>query len=285
MSCFVMKNCLKFLKMDKLKELINIKNCYLYGFIRWLLFGRFLIENEKSFKMNKEYLKKSNYHLYTETVDIEYLKSKDGKTLIKKISKLKFGTEDGENLMYCINNDKDMEFISFCQFKELKGLYLYSTQITNKTIEHLIKSDFKKIQELYLNNTQITDNAIKYLINCNFKQLKELGFSNTSITDKSIKYLIKCNLKQLESLALSNTQITDKSIKYLIKCNFKQLKELYLSYTQITHKSVDYLIQCDFKYLKELGLTGTKISCTSKLESKYFNCKIYLEQISNTNAI
>ena len=85
MSCFLIENYLKFVKMDKLEELSSIKNYLLYQVIRYLLFGRFTIKDGSSFETIEDYLNKSNYHLYTETIDIEFLKSEDGKKLIGDI--------------------------------------------------------------------------------------------------------------------------------------------------------------------------------------------------------
>ena len=186
MSCFVIKNCLKFVNMDKLEELRSIRNYYLFRFIRYLSFGRFSIEYGSSFEINQDYLEESKYHLYTETIDIEYLKSEDGKNLIKNISKLKFDIDDGWNLRDFIRNDKDVKFLSFCDFKQLQGLYLSYTKITDKAIEYLIKCDFKLLKKLYLFRTHITDRSIEYFIKCDFKHLKVLYLIHTQITDTSV---------------------------------------------------------------------------------------------------
>ncbi len=274
MSCIIIGSFLSFLKNEKLKDFNNILNYYLHGIITFLIFRRFLVEEKSLLTMNFD---KLNHHLYAETIDIEYLKSESGKNLIKNIQNKIFSEFNSISFIF---NDKDFEFISFCQFYKLRNLYLSSSNITDKAIEYLIKCDFKHLEELDLQNTKIKDKAIEYLIKCDFKNLQELDLSRTLITDEAIKHLARCNFNKLQALNLGETEITDKAIKYLTRCNFKQIHDIYLWNNKISYKSVRYLIKCNFEELEELYLWGTQIKKVNKLKLKYPKCTFFTNNIS-----
>ena len=150
---------------------------------------KFKDESRSKIKLNKCYSLEelkvmAKDPLYKGVINLDYLSSDAGTELLNILSK--FDYEKGKNL-YLDNsklNDLGVEFISFCNFKQLQRLYLYQTQITDRAIEHLIKCDFKQLQRLYLNQTQITDRANEYLIKCDFKKLQELYLYQTQITDR-----------------------------------------------------------------------------------------------------
>lgn len=214
----MIKMVLKYLKRNKVEEFKNIKNNLIQHFIRQLLYRRFMIDNFNCL----EDLENQLYHLYDQTININFLKT-DGQFLLNKLSKLTItNTKKLDKII--ISCDFSLEFISFCMFKQL--------------------------EELNLSNTDITDNAGEYLISCNLEQLKLLNLSKTNISDKTIKKLINCDLKLLKGFYLSHTRITNKAIEYLIRCNFKKIREIDLDNTQVTKNSIKSLIMSDLKQLR-----------------------------------
>lgn len=257
MSFIIINECLKFLKIKKIEEFICIKNYYLHGIMIEKLFIRFVVKNRNSLSI--ECLEKSNYQLYSETIDIKYLMSHKGKGLLKKIRSAYFCGKFGMKLSKIIGDD-DVKFLSFCKITNLKELYLSGAQITDKTSFYLINCDFKNLKKLSLSYSSITDETIKYLIISDFENLEEINLSTTKITNKAIYYLIRCNFKHLKKLSLSHTLISDTAIECLTKCNFKQLKIIEMQSIKITDEAIKHLVSCNFENIEEINLSDTMIT-------------------------
>lgn len=260
MSKIIFEKILKYSKNSVIMTLKNINNYFLYGMIHYLSFNRFLIENMA--KVNLSYLlEKSNYQLYLETIDIDYIKSDCGKELLLKLAKTNNFCEK-----ISLKYDEDIKFVSFCSFKNIKTLYLNYFFITDSAIFHLSKCDFKMLQNLSLAYSLVTDHGIKYLIDCNFTQIKIISLESTQITDKAIEYLIICNFEYLMEIDLKSTKITDKAIEIITKGDFKQLEIIDLYGTKITTKIIQYFINTSIKF-KKISLYGTAIT-SAKPETK-----------------
>jgi hypothetical protein len=112
--------------------------------------------------------------------------------------------------------------------KPIVGVDLDNTIMTDAGLKHLV--GLKQLRELYLRTTQVTDAGLKHL--AGLKYLQTLALDETKVTDAGLKHLAA--LKQLRVLNLSDTELTDAGLKEL--AGFKQLRKLYLSGTEVTDK-------------------------------------------------
>ena len=140
---------LLFFNSKKLNQFKRIKKIIFYQHTLYSLSGLRMIMTK--FMSYKEIKNHCMYSRYREEIDINYLTTESGKELLKKLSK--FNYEKDDSLCF-INNDLDIDFISFCNFNQLQTLDLDNTQITDNAIEHLTKCNFNQLKELNLAYTQ-----------------------------------------------------------------------------------------------------------------------------------
>lgn len=279
MSSIVLIAILKYLKINNLKTLKEIKNKILFQFTNYLICRRFIMSNYMSLEEIKSDIAKYG-NFYFETIDTNYLATKECEQLLSILKR----TDFNEKFIYlkkCKVGDLGVQFLSFCHFKYLEELSLENTDITDKAMEYLVKMELIELKSLFLSKTKISDKGIECLINCYFHKLETLHLYKTQITDRVIEILGKCNFKNLSEIGLSINKLTDFALELMSKYDFRNLEYISLYETLITDKAIELLINCDFKNLKSLSLQRTNVSINSILTifNKYPNCIIWYSKI------
>ena len=94
--------------------------------------------------------------------------------------------------------------------KNLISLDLSNNNIREKEVEYLSKCDFKSLTSLNLSGNKIGNEGVEYLSKCDFKNLITLDLSSNIIGEKGVEYLSKCDFKNLTTLDLSYNNIGEK---------------------------------------------------------------------------
>lgn len=171
--------------------------------------------------------------------------------------------------------DSVAESIDFSSFEHLRGVTLYSCEITGRSFERLnripnlmhisfISSKItddglarflkhqKSLTALACHNTAITDNALIGIEAAAALQILE--FKKVRISDKGLREIAK--LKQLFALEVSRTEITDIGLAEIAKIS--SLTFLCLDRTNVTDAGIQQLGA--LANLRSLEMRSTKVS-------------------------
>ena len=205
------------------------------------------------------------------------------------------------------NSFSQLDFLTKCNFKNLKEIYLYSCNIS--TIYSLQKANFPNLVTLSLPENNIENiTSLQYV---NFPKLKKLSLYGNKIADiyplqyakfpdlvelylyqnkiRDIKCLNEFKFNKLITLSLMSNEINDISIFKYTPMN-DRLETLALSKNKILDISVfsDYSTRT-FLNLKELWLDYNEISNIDKLDrakiSKIVRIKLGHNIIQKINSI
>lgn len=136
-------------------------------------------------------------------------------------------------------------------FRQLEGLNLSSTPVTDQGLMHLQGNP--KLRWLRLSGTKVTDAGLSNLRD--LPHLRTLQLCGMPITDAGLQHIAV--LPALEYLAVGeNLHITDKGLRHLQ--SVRTLRKLYLDGTGVTDAGLVYLR--DLRELEVLSLEATHVT-------------------------
>jgi serine/threonine protein kinase/Leucine-rich repeat (LRR) protein len=196
-------------------------------------------------------------------------------------------------------NITDHRLRSLKELKQLEGLYIEATPVTNAGMQHL--AQLTSLTELDISFTSVGDEGLQYL--ARLEKLTYLSIQATKITDAGLKHLT--NLRNLTSLNLNVTMTGDQGLEYIKNLinltvlhggklttdeglkhlsQMKQLQRISFDATQVTGSGLVHLP--DPEKLVNLNLQGSPVTDENLQNvSKCTNLeKLYLRNTKITDA-
>ena len=136
--------------------------------------------------------------------------------------------------------------------KNLQGLYLFGTDVSDSELQHL--GELPNLESIELGGCNVTTEGILHLRSS--RKLKRLGLADIRppLDDNAIERIASV-WPNLESISLDSCQITDAGLSHV--GNLRRLRYLNVSQTQITDKGLESLV--GLSQLTTLHANNTKI--------------------------
>lgn len=198
-----------------------------------------------------------------------------------------------EELELMGNDIEDITPLKYCNFENLKKLYLSDNQLNNGCLKVLKNIQIPKLEELNLFKNKITTTEVfdiikeQYFPNLNTfyvgenkldekemaekkiyyfpPKIKVFGFTGT-VTSENIDFIYKLKIEKLTKFYISRSLLP--SISFIKEIKFEKLEEFIANFNQLTNlNEITYFNAEAKKSLKKIYLKGNKISNFDNIEN------------------